>query len=360
MLRDGETEKTAADILTIAGFDVTLSDTLEYAWDGTNPSPDGFSTIVLFDGPTYETPMNESGQTALVDFVKSGGGLVFTEWIVNDAQRHTTMADLIMLTRTSGSNGTEMYSVIKSHPVVEGIAETFSVTTGTNVGMATSGTVLVTGSVAGDAVVVKEHELGRIVEFASAGNWDGYDPFAEANMQKLLVNAVSWAGAGWLSTDPDSGFIQAGNSQEMNVFVNSKKLEYGNYSGQITIQSNDPLNPVIQVPVNLQVDSLATDIEILDQNLPLSFELFQNFPNPFNPETSIQYQISSNQHVSIILFDLLGKRVTTLVDKFQNAGRYNVVWNGKDMNGNNAASGVYIYKMTAGPYENNKKLVLLK
>lgn len=89
-------------------------------------------------------------------------------------------------------------------------------------------------------------------------------------------------------------------------------------------------------------------------------KLLGNYPNPFNPSTAIKFYIPNNSDVSIIIFDMLGKKVTTLIDRETEAGYHIIYWNGKDGYGNQAASGVYIYRLQAGDFSETKKMNLLK
>lgn len=88
---------------------------------------------------------------------------------------------------------------------------------------------------------------------------------------------------------------------------------------------------------------------------PKTFALFQNYPNPFNPTTNIDYQLPSNSHVKLDVFDLLGREVGTLVNREQTAGSYTVSFDASDL-----PSGVYFYRITAGGFRAVRKLVLLK
>jgi hypothetical protein len=89
------------------------------------------------------------------------------------------------------------------------------------------------------------------------------------------------------------------------------------------------------------------------------FSLSQNYPNPFNPGTSIQYAVSSRQFVTLKVYDVLGNEVATIVNEEKPAGSYEVefsaIGGGRDL-----ASGIYIYRLTSGPYTASKKLMLLK
>ncbi len=105
----------------------------------------------------------------------------------------------------------------------------------------------------------------------------------------------------------------------------------------------------------------SIDGELANGILPEKFELLQNYPNPFNPETTIKYSIREKSKVSMVLFNNLGQKVRTLVNKNMSAGQFAVSWNGLDDNGKKVPSGVYFYQMlTDKGFKNTKKLLLLK
>jgi len=86
-----------------------------------------------------------------------------------------------------------------------------------------------------------------------------------------------------------------------------------------------------------------------------TFDLLQNYPNPFNPSTNIEYTIPERSHVTLKIYDILGKEVTTLVDKMQDPGTYVSIWNAK-----NFSSGIYFYRLIAGNNVQTKRMVLNK
>jgi hypothetical protein len=100
----------------------------------------------------------------------------------------------------------------------------------------------------------------------------------------------------------------------------------------------------------------------LGVNKPDKYELSQNYPNPFNTTTLIKYALANDreQETKLEIFDLLGKQITTLVNKKQPAGCYQVSWDGKDDSGASVTSGVYFYKLNSGSYVSSKKLTVLK
>ena len=89
--------------------------------------------------------------------------------------------------------------------------------------------------------------------------------------------------------------------------------------------------------------------------MPKSFRLEQNYPNPFNPSTTIRYGLPNRSHVTLIVYNILGQLVTTLVNGEQEAGYHEVKFDGSRL-----ASGVYFYRLQAGTYVETKKLLLLK
>lgn len=98
--------------------------------------------------------------------------------------------------------------------------------------------------------------------------------------------------------------------------------------------------------------------------LPASFQLKQNFPNPFNPKTTIQYTVGSPAFVTLKVYDLLGREVRTLVSETQSARTHSAVWDGTDSRGRSVASGMYIYRLSAagsaGSFSESRTMMFLK
>ncbi|GJQ62120.1 MAG: hypothetical protein SCALA702_11730 [Melioribacteraceae bacterium] len=93
---------------------------------------------------------------------------------------------------------------------------------------------------------------------------------------------------------------------------------------------------------------------------PQNFELYQNYPNPFNIETTITVNIHLEENYKIEVYDILGRKIKTLVDNYLTAGEYNFRWNGRDSDGNIVASGIYFYTLNTSSKILSKKMVLLK
>ena len=127
---------------------------------------------------------------------------------------------------------------------------------------------------------------------------------------------------------------------------------------------------------NLYFDNGAwTDAEdeVRGEEATPEFSLSANYPNPFNPVTRIQYTVGTQKavhgsqfmvpspvHTTLKIYNVLGQLVRTLVDKQQEAGTYEVIWNGKDENANEVSSGIYFYRLKAGDFVEARKMLLLK
>jgi hypothetical protein len=106
---------------------------------------------------------------------------------------------------------------------------------------------------------------------------------------------------------------------------------------------------------------VTTGVDAPGHDLPTVLRLHQNAPNPFNPHTTIQYDVPRDAlRVQLRVCDVSGRVVRTLVDEAQTAGRKSVVWNGRDDSGREVSSGVYLYELIGPDQRITKKMTLLK
>lgn len=105
--------------------------------------------------------------------------------------------------------------------------------------------------------------------------------------------------------------------------------------------------------------NVVSNIEASDGTLQ-DFVVSQNFPNPFNPETTIRYRLPEAAKVKLQIYNLLGQKVVTLIDARQRANSYKVTWNGRDAAGKQLPSGIYIYRLQAGEFVASKRMLLLR
>jgi hypothetical protein len=116
------------------------------------------------------------------------------------------------------------------------------------------------------------------------------------------------------------------------------------------------LSAVSTADESLELDTVnVTLVSILGNEIIDSFELFANYPNPFNPVTTIEYQLPENSEIRLKVFDLSGNLIQTLVSEHQTSGYYTVFFNAVDL-----SSGMYLYQLHAGNEVITKKMLLLK
>jgi surface protein len=101
-------------------------------------------------------------------------------------------------------------------------------------------------------------------------------------------------------------------------------------------------------------------VSIDDETLPITFKLHNAYPNPFNPTTTIKYDLPEDAMVSITIYDVMGRRVKSLVNRDQTAGYRSANWDATNNVGEPVSAGMYIYTIQAGEYRKTKKMVLLK
>jgi len=110
-----------------------------------------------------------------------------------------------------------------------------------------------------------------------------------------------------------------------------------------------------EVPIVVQVISAEPE-----PFTPEEFSLRQNYPNPFNPVTTLRYDIPENSHVTVTIYDMLGREVKTLINHTQDAGYRSIIWNATNDYDKPVSAGIYLYQIQAGEYISTKKMVLLK
>jgi|GEM_PF-1971912 len=168
----------------------------------------------------------------------------------------------------------------------------------------------------------------------------------------------SWVGA--------SGLQKADSGGRTEIAIPLKVLFSTPSSNQIRFfieinQSSAPYSLVETAPANYKYNSyrvqlgLPTDVHSLTSAVPVSYQLYQNYPNPFNPSTVLEYELPVGGYVKVLVFNVLGAHVATLVDGFENAGVHRVIFNAKGL-----PSGVYLYTLRTNSYWKTRKMLLLK
>jgi hypothetical protein len=136
-----------------------------------------------------------------------------------------------------------------------------------------------------------------------------------------------------------------------------------NNSNTFNISTNQlcpPYPSCIEDYVGVQDTTNCEQVSIIDETLPITYNLYNAYPNPFNPVTTLQYELPEDAMVNITIYDMMGRVVNTLINGSQTAGYKSIQWNATNDEGKPASAGLYLYTIQAGDYTQTKKMVLLK
>lgn len=194
--------------------------------------------------------------------------------------------------------------------------------------------------------------LVTTIELASfSGQFNGFDG--------VLISWVTSREVGNTGFDILRSLRQDGEFEKVNSEVISVS-ENGNYEfSDQSVKTGQRYYYVLE-DIDLNGGRSQHGPIMVDIVAPQSFVLNQNFPNPFNPDTKIQYELPEAAQVDIRIFDVLGREVRTLVNERIDPGFHEVTWNGRDDSGVQVSSGVYYYHIVAGENRQTKKMLLLK
>jgi hypothetical protein len=168
------------------------------------------------------------------------------------------------------------------------------------------------------------------------------------------------------SFKPEEGMLLCGkidlNDNDTETASNTRSLQ--NHWGDVPGNNNSWMRaeawatPFVVTSTHIVKDWTAVDTK--EANAPNTFALSRNYPNPFNPSTTMNYQLSHASDVSIVVYDLLGKEIRTLVEGKMQAGTYTVSWDGTNNAGLHVSSGMYFCKMVSSGFTKIQKMTLLK
>jgi len=164
----------------------------------------------------------------------------------------------------------------------------------------------------------------------------------------------------WVKENGDAGYSEIpfryGLILQDFVILNNKIFVYY-YDGYLEYPYN---RPTTLKEAKIDISDLLTGVEESSTQLPQELILYQNYPNPFNPVTTIKFSVPHTSYLNLKIFDLLGREVRNLLNDEVGPGIHTIQWDGTDKNGQNIASGIYIYKLTGDGYTLSRKLLLLK
>jgi photosystem II stability/assembly factor-like uncharacterized protein len=184
-------------------------------------------------------------------------------------------------------------------------------------------------------------------------NWEEmYLPSSWLNDVVFTDSSMGWVvgdfGFIWKTTDGGKTWerIESGTTADLNriVFVENGRVGYI-FGDDHTLLRYDLID-------NVGEDKTST--------VPMNYKLFPNYPNPFNGETRIEYELDEGAVVLLRIFDLTGKEVVTLEDGWRPSGKHGVIWNGKDKSGKVVSSGVYLCNLKSGVFNRTRKMCLIR
>jgi len=141
--------------------------------------------------------------------------------------------------------------------------------------------------------------------------------------------------------------------------IEVKSVELQSPDHSLTYYYNDYSSGQAEVKT-IQPEMVMMNIPVSGKQIPTSYSLNQNSPNPFNPVTNIKFAIPASGEVKLEVYNVLGQQVRLLVNENMDAGYHEVIWDGKDTGGTQVASGIYFYRIKADNFSDTKKMVLLK
>ncbi len=183
----------------------------------------------------------------------------------------------------------------------------------------------------------------------------GIPVLAEGNESVGVFTSINGNRMRVLSIDLNGNLIDLASGLLMNVPV---QVIDENATGPMDFTVEDL---IISGPGGVEIVAQCL-VSVIDIGLPAptEFSLEQNYPNPFNPTTNIRYDIAERGDAHLVIYNMLGQEVRTLVNGNQNVGRYEVEWNGLDNAGQPVATGIYIYHFKAGHYAKTIKMAYIK
>jgi hypothetical protein len=192
-------------------------------------------------------------------------------------------------------------------------------------------------------------------------NGDGTDGLTIAHNEGYLKDslAVLISRHSWLSVEPAGGLIVSNDYMDLNLTVRTNNFPLGEFYAAVQIESNDPDEHLVVVPIHLSVG--VTGLESVDlHNLPTTIQLSPNYPNPFNPSTTIEYAIPAEMNVELVVYNMLGQKLKVLHSGTQKAGYHRLQWDGTNEYGSSMASGIYIYRLKTEEKVLIRKMILMK
>jgi hypothetical protein len=232
-----------------------------------------------------------------------------------------------------------------------------------------------------DAALILQYVVGLITEFPAENGRDHEAPMGEVDVRSYREAGVSWleffgqgeilgvnittrsrdfilgapeAGEGVSSWNSNNGIYRYAIASERSLSGTESFL-------RIPVMSyNRSGNLEIDYKINGRADTATIYLGGDNSAVPVLSEITGNYPNPFNPETTISFSLTNADFASLIVYNLKGEKVATIADGILPAGEHNYIWHGNDDNATPVATGIYFYQLKTSQQTETRKMILLK
>jgi len=175
-----------------------------------------------------------------------------------------------------------------------------------------------------------------------------------------VISGASWEGdlyyvPDWLTVDGYINWLSSGESDPFNIMISTSELSVNTtYHASVIIVSNDH---TAILPVNLAVNN---NLSVVSPIVISEYRLHDAYPNPFNPITTLRYDLKEDSFVTLEIYDVIGRNIKSLINSHQAAGNRSINWDATNNFGESVSAGMYIYTIQAGEFRQTKKMVVLK
>ena len=205
-----------------------------------------------------------------------------------------------------------------------------------------------TGNWEVEVEVSEDFQNSLVIDYQIGGDGYGVEPHEVSGAVELLFPLR------WIEIEPVEGRLAADESAEIVINIDTADLEEMEYNCELIVSSDNW--ETITIPVRI----LPYQEENQGDEIPAMTILNQNYPNPFNPETYIRYELAKAGNVTLEVYNIKGQIVRRLVNKFKEAGSYEVCWDGRDEDDQVVSSGIYFYRLKTEREIFSRRMLLLK
>jgi len=356
--------------LTYIAIDADVADVITYSLVYDSTAVEGAAAITTAGAFTYTPVFTEAGKSFTFEIIASDGGLKDTTETVVTVGYAFNKGDVNKSGTITAADATPILEYVVGLTTLTDEQKYYANVNGDAVvGAIDAAWILYAALHNGTFPTAKAIAASGNVEFGSFTSENGayslpisltktsgvLSVYTEINLGNNVEfkSVTSRLPEGWIvSSKFENGVLKV-------AMAGTEALSEGNYALVNLALIDKEAVTTVEGSAKLNDESSSTLVAKV-REIPSEFALSQNYPNPFNPTTSIKYAISQNANVKLVVYNMLGQVVKTLVNQEQEAGYYTIQWNGTNDFGGKVSSGIYIYRIIAGNYISTIKMNLLK